>query len=214
MEQKIGLALKNKRREEQMKKLVTIIFICMLIMMMCIPVVKANSTYTIALEVTKNKEEKTFELYMLLPENYITYAINKAGMDIEYTGAETLTQNDIPLIDVDKSKVQNETYRENGIEYVQILLEPDEDGMYTFEIIADYPEMDMKLRVKNDEKDYIMHIDNFEIEDNVCQIEYDYDKNEIKQPTKIVINFGTILLIVILVMIIIIAIISKAKTKE
>lgn len=197
-----------------MKKLVTIIFICMLIMMMCIPVVKANSTYTIALEVTKNKEEKTFELYMLLPENYITYAINKAGMDIEYTGAETLTQNDIPLIDVDKSKVQNETYRENGIEYVQILLEPDEDGMYTFEIIADYPEMDMKLRVKNDEKDYIMHIDNFEIEDNVCQIEYDYDKNEIKQPTKIVINFGTILLIVILVMIIIIAIISKAKTKE
>ena len=197
-----------------MKKLVTIIFICMLIMMMCIPVVKANSTYTIALEVTKNKEEKTFELYMLLPENYITYAINKAGMDIEYTGAETLTQNDIPLIDVDKSKVQNETYRENGIEYVQILLEPDEDGMYTFEIIADYPEMDMKLRVKNDEKDYIMHIDNFEIEDNVCQIEYDYDKNEIKQSTKIVINFGTILLIVILVMIIIIAIISKAKTKE
>ena len=197
-----------------MKKLVTIIFICMLIMMMCIPVVKANSTYTIALEVTKNKEEKTFELYMLLPENYITYAINKAGMDIEYTGAETLIQNEIPLIDVDKSKVQNETYRENGIEYVQILLEPDEDGMYTFEIIADYPEMDRKLRVKNDEKDYIMHIDNFEIEDNVCQIEYDYDKNEIKQPTKIVINFGTILLIVILVMIIIIAIISKAKTKE
>lgn len=197
-----------------MKKLVTIIFICMLIMMMCIPVVKANSTYTIALEVTKNKEEKTFELYMLLPENYITYAINKAGMDIEYTGAETLTQNDIPLIDVDKSKVQDETYSENGIEYVQILLEPDEDGMYTFEIIADYPEMDMKLRIKNDEKDYIMHIDNFKIEDDVCQIEYDYDNDEVKQPTKIVINFGTILLIVILVMIIIIAIISKAKTKE
>ena len=197
-----------------MKKLVTIIFICMLIMMMCIPVVKANSTYTIALEVTKNKEEKTFELYMLLPENYITYAINKAGMDIEYTGAETLTQNDIPLIDVDKSKVQNETYRENGIEYVQILLEPNEDGMYTFEVIADYPEMDMKLRIKNDEKDYIMHIDNFKIEDDVCQIEYDYDNDEVKQPTKIVINFGTILLIVILVMIIIIAIISKAKTQE
>ena len=197
-----------------MKKLVTIIFICMLIMMMCIPVVKANSTYTIALEVTKNKEEKTFELYMLLPENYITYAINKAGMDIEYTGAETLTQNDIPLIDVDKSKVQNETYRENGIEYVQILLEPDEDGMYTFEIIADYPEMDMKLRVKNDEKDYIMHIDNFKIENDVCQIEYDYDNDRIKQPTKIVINFGTLLLIIILIMIIIIAIISKVKTKE
>ena len=197
-----------------MKKLVTIIFICMLIMIMTIPVVKASSTYTIELEVTKNEEEKTFELYMLLPENYITYAINKAGMDIEYVGAETLIQNEIPLIDVDKSKVQDETYSENGIEYVQILLEPNEDGMYTFEVIADYPEMDMKLRIKNDEKDYIMHIDNFKIEDDVCQIEYDYDNDEVKQPTKIVINFGTILLIVILVMIIIIAIISKAKTQE
>ena len=72
----------------------------------------------------------------------------------------------------------------------------------------------MKLRIKNDEKDYIMHIDNFKIEDDVCQIEYDYDNDEVKQPTKIVINFGTILLIVILVMIIIIAIISKAKTQE
>ena len=197
-----------------MKKLVTIIFICMLIMIMIIPVVKASSTYTIELEVTKNEEEKTFELYMLLPENYITYAINKAGMDIEYVGAETLIQNEIPSIDVDKSKVQDETYSENGIEYVQILLEPNEDGMYTFEVIADYPEMDMKLRIKNDEKDYIMHIDNFKIEDDVCQIEYDYDNDEVKQPTKIVINFGTILLIVILVMIIIIAIISKAKTQE
>lgn len=197
-----------------MKKLVTIIFICMLIMIMTIPVVKASSTYTIELEVTKNEEEKTFELYMLLPENYITYAINKAGMDIEYVGAETLIQNEIPLIDVDKSKVQDETYSENGIEYVQILLEPNEDGMYTFEVIADYPEMDMKLRIKNDEKDYIIHIDNFKIEDDVCQIEYDYDNDEVKQPTKIVINFGTILLIVILVMIIIIAIISKAKTQE
>lgn len=197
-----------------MKKLITIIFICMLIMIMTIPVVKASSTYTIELEVTKNEKEETFELYMLLPESYITYAINKAGMDIEYVGAETLTQNDIPLIDVDKSKVQNETYSENGIEYVQVLLEPDEEGMYTFEIIADYPEMDMKLRVKNDEKDYIMHIDNFKIENDVCQIEYDYDNDKIKQPTKIVINFGTLLLIIILIMIIIIAIISKVKTKE
>lgn len=197
-----------------MKKLIIIIFICMLIMIMTIPVVKASSTYTIELEVTKNEKEETFELYMLLPESYITYAINKAGMDIEYVGAETLTQNDIPLIDVDKSKVQNETYSENGIEYVQVLLEPDEEGMYTFEIIADYPEMDMKLRVKNDEKDYIMHIDNFKIENDVCQIEYDYDNDKIKQPTKIVINFGTLLLIIILIMIIIIAIISKVKTKE
>lgn len=197
-----------------MKKFITIIFICMLMIIMAIPVVKASSTYTIELEVTKNEKEEPFELYMLLPESYITYGINKAGLDIEYTGAETLMQNEIPFIDVDKSKVQDKTYSENGIEYVQILLEPDVNNVYTFEIMADYPEMDMKLRVKNDEKDYIMHIDNFKVENDVCQIEYDYDKNEIKQPTKVVINFGTLLLIVILIIIIIIAIISKVKTKE
>lgn len=197
-----------------MKKIITIIFICMLMIIMTIPVVKASSTYTIELEVTKNKKDEPFELYMLLPESYITHVIHKVGLDIEYIGPETLIQNEILFIDVDKSKVQDKIYSEDGIEYVQILLEPDVNNVYTFEIVADYPKMDMKLRVKNDEKDYIMHIDNFKVENDVCQIEYNYDKNQIKQPTKIVINFGTVLLIIILVMIIIIAIISKAKTKE
>lgn len=197
-----------------MKKLITIIFICMLITISGVSIVRANSTYLIELEVTKNKEQDTFEIYMLLPENYITYAMDKAGMTIEYSGAETLKQNEIPLIDIDKSKVQDEVYNEDGIEYVQILIEPNAEDKYTFEIIADYPEMDMKLRIKNDKKDYIMHINNFKIEDNTCQIEYDYANDEIKQPTKIVINFGTLFLIIILVMIIIIAIISKIKTKE
>ena len=197
-----------------MKKLVTIIFICMLIIISGVSIVRANSTYLIELEVTKNKKQDTFEIYMLLPENYITYAMDKAGMTIEYAGAETLKQNEIPLIDIDKSKVQDEVYNEDGIEYVQILIEPNAEDKYTFEIIADYPEMDMKLRIKNDKKDYIMHINNFKIEDNTCQIEYDYANDEIKQPTKIVINFGTLFLIIILVMIIIIAIISKIKTKE
>ena len=86
--------------------------------------------------------------------------------------------------------------------------------MYIFEIIEDYPDMDMKLRVKNNEKDYIMHIDNFKIKDDVCQIEYNYDKNEIKQPTKITINFGTLLLIIILVFIAIIGIIAKIKGRN
>ena len=72
----------------------------------------------------------------------------------------------------------------------------------------------MKFRIQNDEKDYLMHIDNFEIEDSVCEIEYNYDKDEIKQPTKIRINFETLLLIIVLIMIIIIAIISKIKSKN
>ncbi len=197
-----------------MKRYIVIICICVLVIMMNISIVMANSTYTIELEVTKNTENKSFTLYMLLPQDYIEYAINKAGLDIEYTGAETLKQYDIPLINIDKEKIQDETYSENGIEYVQILLEQNEDSMYIFEIIEDYPDMDMKLRVKNNEKDYIMHIDNFKVKDDVCQIEYNYDKNEIKQPTKITINFGTLLLIIILVFIAIIGIIAKIKGRN
>ena len=197
-----------------MKRYIAIICICVLVILMNISVVTANSTYTIELEVTKNTENKSFTLYMLLPQDYIEYAINKADLDIEYTGAETLKQYDIPLINVDKEKIQDETYSENGIEYVQILLEQNEDSMYIFEIIEDYPDMDMKLRVKNNEKDYIMHIDNFKIKDDVCQIEYNYDKNEIKQPTKITINFGTLLLIIILVFIAIIGIVAKKKGRN
>ena len=197
-----------------MKRYIVIICICVLVIMMNISIVMANSTYTIELEVTKNTENKSFTLYMLLPQDYIEYAINKAGLDIEYTGAETLKQYDIPLINIDKEKIQDETYSENGIEYVQILLEQNEDSMYIFEIIEDYPDMDMKLRVKNNEKDYIMHIDNFKIKDDVCQIEYNYDKNEIKQPTQITINFGTLLLIIILVFIAIIGIVAKKKGRN
>ena len=197
-----------------MKKFINIVFIFIFVISMLIPIVKANSAYTIQLEVTKNEEKESFELYMLLPENYIVYAINKSILNIQYNGAETLKQNKIPGIEVDENNVQDETYSENGIEYVQILLKSNEDNMYTFDIIGDYPDMDMKLRVKNDEKDYIMHIDNFKVENDVCQIEYDYDNDEIKQPNRIVINFGTLFLIIILVLIIIISIISKIKTRE
>ena len=197
-----------------MKKIINIVLIFIFVIGILIPIVKANSTYTIQLEVTKNEEKESFELYMLLPENYIVYAINKSILNIQYNGAETLKQNKIPGIEVDENNVQDETYSENGIEYVQILLKSNEDNMYTFDIIGDYPDMDMKPRVKNDEKDYIMHIDNFKVENDVCQIEYDYDNDEIKQPNRIVINFGTLFLIIILVLVIIISIISKIKTRE
>lgn len=195
-------------------KYIYVILIIIFLIMALTPIIKANSTNRIELKVISNKEAKDFELYMLLPEDYIKYAISQAGLNIEYNGAETLRQNEIPLIDIDKSKIQDETYDEGGVEYVQILLEPDEDNTYTFDIIASYSALDMEFRVKNDEKDYIMHIDNFEIEDNVCEIEYDYDNDVIKQPTKIVINFGTLLLIIILIFIVSIGIISQLKTKN
>ena len=56
-----------------------------------------------------------------------------------------------------------------------------------------------------------MHIDNFEIEEGICKIEYNYSENTIKQPDKIVINFGAIILIILLIIILIVIIITKQK---
>ncbi len=199
-----------------MKKFMKIIYIIIMAIMLLAPVENANSYKNIDLQlkVTKNVNNANFNMYMLLPKDYIVYAINNANLNIEYDGPNTLKENTIIGISVEKSKIQDETYNEDGIEYVQILLEPTNDNIYNFKILSDYNKLDMKFRVKNDEKDYIMHIDNFKTDDNECKMEYNYDQNQIKQANKIVINFGTLLLIIILVLIIIVAIISKIKTKN
>lgn len=199
-----------------MKKFMKIIYIIIMAIMLLAPVANASSYKTIDLQlkVTKNVNNANFNMYMLLPKDYIVYAINNANLNIEYDGPNTLKENTIIGINVEKSKIQDETYNEDGIEYVQILLEPTNDNIYNFKILSDYNKLDMKFRVKNDEKDYIMHIDNFKTDDNECKMEYNYDQNQMKQSNKIVINFGTLLLIVILVLIISVAIISKIKTKN
>ncbi len=199
-----------------MKKFMKIIYIIIMAIMLLAPVENANSYKNIDLQlkVTKNVNNANFNMYMLLPKDYIVYAINNANLNIEYDGPNTLKENTIIGISVEKSKIQDETYNEDGIEYVQILLEPTNDNIYNFKILSDYNKLDMKFRVKNDEKDYIMHIDNFKTDDNECKMEYNYDQNQIRQANKIVINFGTLLLIIILVLIIIVAIISKIKTKN
>ena len=149
-------------------------------------------------------------MYILLPKNYIIYAIENANIRLEYNGVETLKENDIQGISLNKNNIQDEVYTEGENEYIQILLEPNEDNEYTFDILAGYTQKDIKFRVRNDEKDYIMHIDNFEIKNNICKIEYNYDKDEIKQPDTIKISFSTVLFI-ILIIIVLIAIIAKIK---
>ena len=192
-----------------MKKILSILVIisCIITGM---PIVKADSdTYTLELKVENNKKAKDFDIFILLPKEYIIYVINQNDLNIAYDGAETLKQNEISGININKNNIQDETYEENGIEYVQIVLEPDESNIYKFEIISNYPYLDMKYRITNEEKDYIAHIDKFKIENNECKMTYDYDKNEIKQTNKIVISPAVIFLIIILILIILIAIISK-----
>lgn len=195
-----------------MKKILNIIILAIIILILFIPNVKAVdlSTYELKLKVLENTENKEFDLYILLPKSYIVYAIDNSNLSIEYAGAETLKENNIPGIDINKNNVEDEIYKENDNEYVQILLEPNEDNEYTFNILSSYIGKDMKFRIKNDEKDYIMHLDNFTVKDNTCQLEYNYSQNSLKQKDYTEFTFSTVLFI-ILIIIVFIAIIAKIK---
>lgn len=172
----------------------------------------SGETYTLDFEVSNANE--SFDLYVLLPKEYILFAIQEDGLNIEYTGADTLKNNNIPSISVNKNDIEDKLYEENGIEYTQIHLKENSQGKYTFDILADYPDMDMKFRVKNTTKDYIIHIDNFEVKNGVCKVEYDYAEESVKQEGTEISQFIIILLIVILIALIVVAIIAYNKQKE
>ena len=198
-----------------MKKLVFIFSILLIIILG----VLANFSYAYekmyTLEFEASDVSKSFDLYLLLPKEYIEYAIRKDDLDIEYKGIETLKDNDIPSINIEnKNDISDELYKENGIEYIQILLKQNEDGKYVFDILEDYPDMDMKYRIKNVDKDDIVHINNFEISDDVCKIEYNYDENTIKQPNTTFVPFLMKLLIILLAVIIVIGAVAYIKQRR
>ena len=131
-----------------MKKLVFIFSILLIIILG----VLANFSYAYekmyTLEFEASDVSKSFDLYLLLPKEYIEYAIRKDDLDIEYKGIETLKDNDIPSINIEnKNDISDELYKENGIEYIQILLNQNEDGKYVFDILEDYPDMDMLIKM-------------------------------------------------------------------
>lgn len=198
--------------------LVTIFIICILTILSQSIFLNANAsnseTYTYNIKIKNNTNNDNVDIYILLPKEYIIYVINYDNLDIEYEGVETLKNNVIPNISVKKENIQDKLYKEENKEYISILLEENEDGIYQFEALQDYTNMDIKFRIKNDNRDYIMDVSNFNIENNICEIQYDYDKNEIKQPGKIKINFGTVFLIILAILLIITAIISKKKTEN
>ena len=198
--------------------LVTIFVICILTILsqsIFLNVNASNSeTYTYNIKIKNNTNNDNVDIYILLPKEYIIYVINYDNLDIEYEGVETLKNNNIPNISVKKENIQDKLYKEENKEYVSILLEKNEDGIEQFEVLKDYTNMDIKFRIKNDNRDYIMDVSNFNVENDICEIQYDYAKNQIKQPGKIKINFGTMFLIILAILLIIIATISKMKTKN
>ncbi len=197
-----------------MKRLITIFSVLLVILSGLLINISCAYDETYTLEFEANDVNEDFDLYLLLPKDYIIFAIQEDGLNIEYTGVETLKNNDIPSIRVNKENINDELYEEDGKEYVQILLEKNEDGKYEFDILSNYPDMDMKYRIKNMNKDYIVHIDNFKINNGVCKIEYNYEEDTVKQPDTEFVSFITKLLIIILIVIIVVGLIAYIKQRR
>lgn len=170
----------------------------------------AIDTFEIEFKVIDNKKNEKFDLYILLPEDYIKFAIQKANLKLDYEGVNTLKKNEIPGIVVQNGTILDESYEEKGIQYLQIRLNK-ENNIYSFDILEDYSKMDIKYRIKNIQKDYIVHIDNFKIEKGKCEIEYDYVKDIVKQPNKNIISFNIKTLFIILLIIMIVGAIAYKK---
>lgn len=197
-----------------MKRLITIFNVLLVILSGLLLNISYAYDETYTLEFEANNVNEDFDLYLLLPKDYIVFAIKEDGLNIEYTGVDTLKNNDIPCIHVNKENINDELYEENGVEYIQILLEENEDGKYEFDILSNYPDMDMKYRIKNMNKDYIVHIDNFKINNSVCKIEYNYEEDIVKQPDTEFIPFVTKLLIITLIVIIVVGFIAYIKQRR
>ena len=204
-----------------MKKTIISLFMIIIISLLMIILnttnVQATSSdsefFELQFKIINNEENENVDIYLLLPKEYIEFAIEHDNLNIEYEGANTIKENNIPSINVDGLNIEDELYEENGIEYVQILLEKNDDDIYSFDILSDYFDLDMRYRIKNDNKNFIAHIDNFNIENGVCEIEYDYSSDIVKQPDKKMFSLGTIILIIILIIIIILGISSYIKKK-
>lgn len=155
-----------------MKKIISIItmIVMALLLIGSVYASEENLLETYSLDMKILNKSENFELYILLPSNYIQYAIEKTGQDIKYEGSSTLKNNTISGINIDKNNVLDQTYKEDNIEYVQIKLKETSENEYTFDIISDYQNMDMKYRIKQGSDDYIMHIDNFKVQDGICKI--------------------------------------------
>ena len=190
-----------------MKKIFKIaILVILLIITIYVPVHAETKMTQLRLNVLEANED--YEIYMLLPRKYIMYAIQHDGLNIEYDKANTLKYNVIPSITVDINNIQDETYVENGIEYVQIKLNDLGGDEYLFEIIPEYTNMDMMFRIKSQSKNDLMILTNFRIQNNKCEILYNYKENTLKAENvnnaqiKFDIPWWQIILIIVVVVII------------
>ncbi len=159
---------------------IIVISIILLIIFMKFNIVNAENeeTYTIEFNI-ENVENPNYNVYLMIPKDYIEYLIQNSNLNIKYNGPVTLKENTFPSLDIKKENVQEELYEDNNIEYVQVLLEPTIENQYKVNVLKSYPEKDMAFRIEEKETDYnyiIYMEENFKIEDNICKIYYNYQE--------------------------------------
>ena len=173
-----------------MKKIISIIILITIIAIGTIVMAENEEMTQLKLEVANADED--YKVYMLLPKKYIQYAIEHDNLDFGYDGANTLIGRNIPSIIVNVDKVQKDIFKDDGIEYVQIELEDLSDNVYLFNILDDYPELDMIYRIKSNTKDDLLIIKDLKKENHKCNIKYDYKENTVKteKESKIKISYN------------------------
>lgn len=199
-----------------MKKTFGIIIFISIILIGTFVSAKTNTDMIeLQLNVIENEKQEKFDIYILLPEQYVKYAIQYDNVDVKIQNslADTVLQSDIPSINCDKSFIQQD-YQEENKKYLQIKIQENEQGKYIFPILTSYGEMDMKYRIKNASKNYIIHFDNFDVEDGICEIDYYYDSDVIKQPDRKIMPFGIMILFIILIVVILITLVSYRKQRK
>lgn len=176
--------------------------------------VKATEEYE-TLNLTIEDINKDYKLYILLPQEYIEYAITQSGLNIKYEGPDTLAKEDIPGIEIDRTQLQSNIYMDKGIEYVQVLLSAIEQNHYQFKVLKGYGQLDVKFRfqINGEEQSTIMYLDNFTVNKNgTYNIKYNYEKDTLKNE---IINKGHIAWWqIVLIILIILFIIYITKKRE
>lgn len=157
-----------------MKKRIFVILILIICLISVFTVSRAkNETYMIDIKV-KNTNNEEYSLLVLLPLEYIDEISSGNIEDGDYVSF--LKNEDLEELNIDKNNIEDNTYKENNKEYVQIKLEPVENNYYQFEAVQNEQNENIKFRITSDTQDYIIHLNDFKIQDNVCKITYDYQE--------------------------------------
>lgn len=196
-----------------MKKTVVIILLQILITFMCITNVKAETEYN-TLDLTIKDMESSYELSLLLPVEYIQYAIENSENKVTYTGPETLVNNDISTLNIDKNSVKPKLFTQENVQYVEVTMTPYSTNHYQFKVLKNYSKLDIKFKIlkTGETQSTIMYLDDFKFDgEGMCRLTYDAKQDTLKSEDYKKISTSWWKIIIGIVILIIICVIVKLR---